>query len=104
MRIVPIKTTATTGQSDVFEPRTNTVGIQVAAEAAGAVAATFQVRGRSMPNMPLEDIGAPVTISGTNTATGSVTVEKCVAGELIAVFSLASCTSLSCVAVEAENR
>lgn len=104
MRVVPIKTTASTGASDVFEPRTNTVGMQVAIEATGAVEATFQVQGRSMPNMPLENIGSPVTISGTNTAAGSVTVEQCVAGELLAVFSLASCTSLSCVAVEADNR
>lgn len=103
MRIVQIKSTATTGQSDPFEPRTNTVSLQVLAEAIGAVAATYQVKGRSMPNMPLENIGDPVALTGTNSASGSVRLSSLCAGQILADFSLVSCTSLSVVAVEANS-
>lgn len=103
MRIVQIKSTATTGQSDPFEPRASTVGISVSAEGSGAVAATFQVKARAMPNMPLENIGSPFTISGTNVASTSQAFEKVVAGQVIVDFSLASCLSLNCVATEPER-
>lgn len=103
MRIFPMKTSASTGSSEVYQPSTNTVGIQVGIGAVGAVAATFQVKGRATADLPWENIGSPVSISGTNTASGSMQLTNVVAGQIVADFSLASCLSLSCVAVEADK-
>ena len=87
-----------------MQPKTNTVGIQFAALGAGAVSATVQVKGRIDDQAPLENIGSPVTMSGTAAEGSPVSTSievHTVAAKLYADLTACSVISFRAVAWEA---
>ncbi len=89
----------------VMEPRTNTVGIQAVVTGAGTVTATVQPKARVVKNneSAWENVGAPLVLSGTNVAVGSITLTDFVGAQLIADLTACSCTSFRCDGAEADR-
>lgn len=105
MRLVTLHAaSAAPALGDPIEPTTNTVGIQFAALGAGAVSATVQIKGLIDDQAPLENIGSPVTMSGTAAEGSPVSTSievHTVAAKLYADLTACSVISFRAVAWEA---
>lgn len=90
---------------EAMQPKTNQVSVQMSALGNGAVNATVQLKGRIDALAALENIGAPIVISGTATPTvpvsASTTVSALGAAELYADLTACSVISFRAVAWEA---
>lgn len=100
MRIVPMHTNTTApGLGNAIEPKGNTVGLQFALSGSGSVTGEVQVVGRIIPDAPVENIGSPVSISGTASATvpvvSSVTLDTS-AAQIWANLTAVSAISFQC--------
>lgn len=101
MRIVPMHTNTTApGLGDAIEPKGNTVGLQFALHGSGSVTGEVQVVGRIIPDAPVENIGSPISISGTASATApvtsSVTLTDLSAAQVWASLTAVSAISFRC--------
>lgn len=101
MRIVPMHTNTTAvGLGNAMEPKSNTVGLQFALTGSGSVTGTVQVVGRIIPDAPVENIGSPISISGTASATvpvvSSVTLTDLSAAQIWANLTAVSAISFRC--------
>lgn len=106
MRIVPMHTNTTSaGLGNAMEPKTNTVGLQFALDGVGSVTGTVQVVGRIFPEGPTEDIGSPVSLSGTaavgSPVVSSVTLTDLSAAQIWANLTAVSAISFRCMGSEA---
>jgi hypothetical protein len=107
MRVVPMHTNTTApGLGNAMEPRVNTVGLQFNLQGAGAVSGTVQVVGRIAPTGPTEDIGSPVSISGTasanNPVVSTVTLTELSAAQIWANLTAVSAISFQCFGSESD--
>jgi hypothetical protein len=104
MRLFPFHNGASApDDGDVMEPRTNLVTIQAEVTGPGTATATVQPKGRVIPDGPWEAIGDPLTLSGSGSASGSVTLSGLGASQLIADLTACSCTSFRCWGSEADR-
>jgi len=97
MRIVPMHTASSApALGDPMEPTKNTVWVECAASGNGAVNATVQMKGRINALSALQNIGSPVTISGTAAPGSPVTQSfKVETGAQFLYADLTSCSVLS---------
>lgn len=87
----------------MWQPTQSTVGIQAQVEGSGTVTAEVQVKGRMTPDMEWEDIGSPISLSGTDVATDSVTLTNLTAAEIICSLGAVSGISFNCWGSEARG-
>ena len=90
------KASAAANQGEPMEPTKNTVWVECAASGNGAVNATVQMKGRINALSALQNIGSPVTISGTAAPGSPVTDSFQVnTGARFLYADLTSCSVLS---------
>jgi len=87
-----------------FRPRGNTVGFQVAIEGPGDVSATIQPKGGIGDMANLIDIGDPVEIAGTGSATEAITIEASVSDFIFLDVTACSVMSLNAWGSDADPK
>lgn len=93
-------------RGEPMQPVGNDVGIQMSAHGSGSVSATVQIKGRIDDRASLENIGNPITISGTASSTSPVTASvevHTIASNLYVDLIASSVMSFRAVGTEAEK-
>lgn len=87
-----------------FRPRGNTVGFQVALEGPGTVTATVQPKGGIGDMANLIDIGSPIDITGTGSATEAITITNSVSDFIFLDVTACSVLSLNAWGSDADPK
>lgn len=87
-----------------FRPRGNTVGFQVAIQGPGTVSATIQPKGGIGDMANLIDIGDPIDLTGTGSATEGFTIQDSVSDFIFLDVTACSVLSLNAWGSDADPK